>query len=136
MRRQRSGYPIGLVAALLFGASAPFSKLLLDSVAPQLLAGLLYRGAFVGVALFIATRPLRHEAALRRADLSRLAVVAAGGIVAPVLLVRAYLVGFGSIVGVLATAGGVVMVATATIGFCPLYVPFDLHTNARHGAAI
>ena len=56
--------------------------------------------------------------------------------VAPVLLVLAYLVGFGSIVGVLATAGAVVMVATAAIGFCPLYAPFDLHTNARHGAAI
>lgn len=87
MGRERSGYPIGLLAALLFGASAPFSKLLLDSVGPQLLAGLLYLGAFVAVAPFIATRPRRHEAALRRADLPRLAVVVAtGGIVAPVLL--------------------------------------------------
>ena len=56
--------------------------------------------------------------------------------VAPALLVLAYLVGFGSIVGVLATVGAVVMVATAAVGFCPLYAPFDFHTNARHGAAI
>lgn len=87
MRRERSGYPIGLVAALLFGASAPFSKLLLDSVGPQLLAGLLYLGAFVAVAPFIASRPRRREAALRRSDLPRLGVIiATGGIVAPVLL--------------------------------------------------
>ncbi len=87
MRRERSGYPIGLVAALLFGASAPCSKLLLDSVGPQLLAGLLYLGAFVAVAPFIATRPRRQEAALQRSDLPRLAVIiATGGIVAPVLL--------------------------------------------------
>ena len=87
MRRERSGYPIGLVAALLFGASAPFSKLLLDSVGPQLLAGLLYLGAFMAVAPFIATRPQRQEAALRRADGPRLAIIVmTGGIVAPVLL--------------------------------------------------
>ncbi len=87
MREGRSGYPIGLAAALLFGASAPFSKVLLDSVGPQLLAGLLYLGAFVAVAPLLATRPRRHEAGLRRSDLPRLGVVVVtGGIVAPVLL--------------------------------------------------
>ena len=55
--------------------------------------------------------------------------------VAPALVVLAYLVGFGSFVGVLAIVGAIVMVATAAVGFCPLYAPFHLHTNARHGAA-
>jgi hypothetical protein len=55
--------------------------------------------------------------------------------VAPALLVLAYLVGFGSIAGVLAIVVAVVMVGTAATGFCPLYVPFHLHTDARHGAA-
>lgn len=55
--------------------------------------------------------------------------------VAPALLVLAYLVGFGSVVGVLAMVVAVVMLATAAIGFCPLYAPFHLHTDARHGAA-
>jgi len=55
--------------------------------------------------------------------------------VAPALLVLAYLVGFGSVVGVIATVVAIIMVATAAIGFCPLYAPFHLHTNARHGAA-
>ncbi len=87
MSRERSGYPIGLLAACLFGASAPFSKVLLDSIDPQLLAGLLYLGAFIAVAPFVATRPRRHEASLQRSDLPRLAaIVTTGGIVAPVLL--------------------------------------------------
>ena len=53
--------------------------------------------------------------------------------VAPALLVLAYLVGFGSVAGVVATAVAVIMVATAAAGFCPLYAPFHFHTNARRG---
>lgn len=87
MRRERSGYATGLCAAVLFGASAPVSKLLLDDVGAQMLAGLLYLGAFLAVAPFVRTRTRRGEASLRRADVPRLAgIVVAGGIVAPVLL--------------------------------------------------
>ncbi len=38
------GVPLALASAVLFGASAPFAKLLLGSTDPQLLAGLLYLG--------------------------------------------------------------------------------------------
>jgi drug/metabolite transporter (DMT)-like permease len=88
VRRERSGYLVGLSAALLFGASAPVSKLLLDDgVGAQMLAGLLYLGACLAVLPFVSGRGRRREAALRRADLGRLAgIVVAGGIVAPVLL--------------------------------------------------
>lgn len=87
VRRERSGYAVGLSAAVLFGASAPVSKLLLDDVGAQMLAGLLYLGAFLAVAPFIRTRGRRREASLRRADIPRLAaIVVSGGIVAPVLL--------------------------------------------------
>jgi drug/metabolite transporter (DMT)-like permease len=87
MRAERSGYATALCAAVLFGASAPVSKLLLDHVGAQMLAGLLYLGAFLAVAPFVRTRTRRGEASLRRADLPRLAGIAvAGGIVAPVLL--------------------------------------------------
>ena len=55
-------------------------------------------------------------------------------VVAPVLLVIAYLVGFATIVGVIATVLAVVMLGTAAVGFCPLYVPFHLHTDHRQGA--
>ncbi|MGZ4694688.1 MAG: YgaP family membrane protein [Acidimicrobiales bacterium] len=53
-------------------------------------------------------------------------------VVAPVLLVIAYLVGFASVVGIIATVLAVVMLGTAAVGFCPLYVPFHLHTDHRH----
>ena len=36
------GVPMALAAAVLFGAAAPFAKLLLGEVEPQLLAGLFY----------------------------------------------------------------------------------------------
>src|ERR671932_1891821 len=45
------GVGLALVAAVLFGASAPFAKLLLRGAAPQLLAGLLYLGSGVGLTL-------------------------------------------------------------------------------------
>ena len=87
MRRAPSGYAVGLTAALLFGVSAPASKLLLDDLGPQLLAGLLYLGAFLAVAPFVRLGPSRREARLQRADVPRLAaLVISGGIVAPVLL--------------------------------------------------
>ena len=67
--------------------SAPASKLLLDDVGPQLLAGLLYLGAFVAVAPFARFGPARHEARIRRSDAPALAgLIISGGIVAPVLL--------------------------------------------------
>ena len=87
--------PMGIVLALcsaaLFGASTPFAKLLLGRIDPWLLAGLLYLGAGVGLA---GVRLLRgglqrpaSEAPLRRSDVPwLLAVIAAGGIVGPVLL--------------------------------------------------
>jgi drug/metabolite transporter (DMT)-like permease len=87
MHRQRSGYATGLCAAVLFGASAPVSKLLLDDAGAQMLAGLLYLGAFLAVAPFVRTGARRGEASLRRDDVPRLAgIVVAGGVVAPVLL--------------------------------------------------
>ena len=87
VRRISPGYAIGLAAAILFGLSAPASKLLLDDIGPQLLAGLLYLGAFLAVTPFLWLGPARHEARLRRDDVPRLAgVVVTGGIVAPVLL--------------------------------------------------
>ena len=44
------GVPLALASAVLFGATAPLSKILLGVVDPQLLAGLLYLGAGIGLA--------------------------------------------------------------------------------------
>ncbi|MGU3663841.1 DMT family transporter [Methylobacterium sp. A49B] len=85
------GVPLALVSAVLFGASTPFAKLLLGSVSPQLLAGLLYLGAGVGLAAVHGGRaalgvPAR-EAPLRRHDRPWLAaVVLSGGLAGPLLL--------------------------------------------------
>jgi drug/metabolite transporter (DMT)-like permease len=83
--------PLALASAVLFGASAPFAKLLLGSTDPQLLAGLLYLGAGVGLAIGQAARfvlgATASEAPLRRADMPWLAaIVAFGGVAGPLLL--------------------------------------------------
>lgn len=81
----RRGILFGLAAAVSFGISAPLSKRLLDDVGPQMLAGLLYLGAFVA----LAAVPSRSaaEARVRPSDVPRLAaMITAGGIAAPVLL--------------------------------------------------
>jgi drug/metabolite transporter (DMT)-like permease len=45
-----------LGAAVLFGLSTPFAKLLLTDISPLLLAGLLYTGSGVGLAVILAIR--------------------------------------------------------------------------------
>ncbi len=85
------GVPLALASALAFGASTPLSKMLLASVDPQLLAGLLYLGAGIGLAfVHLARSALRlpaREAPLRGTDMPWLgAVVASGGIIGPLLL--------------------------------------------------
>lgn len=57
-----------------------------------------------------------------------------GIVVAPLLAVFAFVVGLGLVLGVIALVLAVVMAATATVGFCPLYVPLHLRTNRQHPA--
>ena len=89
------GQPViyALASAILFGVSTPAAKALLGSIDPVILAGLLYCGAGLGVAVLrrmarsIAAVGGAREAALVRADLPWLgAAIVAGGIVGPVLL--------------------------------------------------
>ncbi|MEO8757911.1 MAG: DMT family transporter [Devosia sp.] len=82
------GAPLALVSALLFGASTPISKLLLGaSVSPWLLAGILYLGAGLGLAVVRVFEGKTREAQLRRADLPWLAgVLLFGGLLGPLLL--------------------------------------------------
>jgi drug/metabolite transporter (DMT)-like permease len=84
----RGGVGLALVAAVLFGLSAPAAKLLLRGVAPQLLAGLLYLGSGLGLLLvWISSRRGPREAPLSRRDVPWLAgAIVAGGLVGPVLL--------------------------------------------------
>src|SRR5512141_1848131 len=74
----RAAALMALVAAALFGASAPVAKRLLAEVAPSLLAALLYAGAGLMALPFAARAWKRREATLRANDLPLLAVVIAG----------------------------------------------------------
>jgi drug/metabolite transporter (DMT)-like permease len=86
------GAPLALAAAVLFGASTPFAKLLLgDGLSPWLLAGLLYLASGLGLgSLRLARRMIGtapKEAPLARSDLPWLAlVILFGGVAGPVLL--------------------------------------------------
>src|SRR4051794_10155572 len=53
------GVGFALLAAPLFGASTPFAKLLLGSLSPLLLAGLLYLGSGSGLSLLYLFRRTR-----------------------------------------------------------------------------
>jgi len=82
-----------LAAAVLFGLSTPFAKLLLPGMGPLMLAALLYLGAGLGLSVvtLLAARPAAdttaRETPLRGADLPLLlAVIAVGGVAAPVLM--------------------------------------------------
>ncbi|MDE2165300.1 MAG: DMT family transporter [Alphaproteobacteria bacterium] len=89
-RRIGRGVPSALGAAALFGASTPVAKALLGAVSPWLLAGLLYLGSGVGLAIVLGVRRWRGAAGgakLQPADWPWLLVtIVAGGIAGPVLL--------------------------------------------------
>lgn len=84
------GVPLALASAVLFGATPPLSKLLLDQVNPFMLAGLLYLGAGIGLAVYRLLRGAfidAGEARLARKDLPWLGLaIGMGGVLAPVLL--------------------------------------------------
>lgn len=87
-------YPIVqvLIAAILFGASAPLSKSLLGEIAPIPLAGLLYLGSGIGLLAIKVLERLfgkstQREAQITRSDLPWLAgAILAGGVAAPITL--------------------------------------------------
>lgn len=87
----RRGIAYAIGAAVLFGASTPAAKLLLQDLPPALLAGLLYLGSGVGLSLWAALRAglpaSRAEARLTQRDLPWLAaIVLFGGVLGPLLL--------------------------------------------------
>src|SRR5450830_848392 len=87
------GVLYALLAAILFGASTPFSKTLVEQITPTALAGLLYLGSGIGLLACYLLRALvkRGEqdqpVALTARDFPWLGgAIVAGGIAGPVLL--------------------------------------------------
>lgn len=87
----RSAAP-ALGAALLFGASTPLAKVLVDNIAPLLLAGLLYLGSGVGLALLLLLRRARSREAAEQMRVPReewpwlLGAILFGGVLGPAVL--------------------------------------------------
>jgi drug/metabolite transporter (DMT)-like permease len=116
------GVPLALASAVLFGASAPLSKLLIGSVDPWLLAGILYLGAGGGLAIVHWGRPLiglpSPETQLRGTDLPWLAaVVLFGGLFGPLLLMLGLSQTSGSSGSLLLNLEGLATMAIAWVVF-------------------
>jgi drug/metabolite transporter (DMT)-like permease len=118
-----------LVAAGLFGLSTPAAKVLVGSTHPVVLAGLLYCGAGIGVALLrklpwtMFGSSNAPEAALSRADLPWLAgAVVAGGVLGPILLLIGLARTGASTASLLLTLEGV---ATALMAWFIFHESFD-----------
>jgi drug/metabolite transporter (DMT)-like permease len=86
-----SGIVCALLAALLFGASTPACKRLLDALEPTQLAGLLYLGAALATApsAILAGRSHSLFARDRASRLQLAGAVLAGGVLGPLLLLFA-----------------------------------------------
>jgi drug/metabolite transporter (DMT)-like permease len=83
---KQAGVPAALGAALLFGAGTPLAKLLLHSVSPWLLAGLLYLGSGLGLTIYrLAIRAPAVKLPRDEAPWFAGAILA-GGVLGPVLL--------------------------------------------------
>lgn len=125
LHSQRLGAVLGLLAALSFGVSAPLAKLLLAEVSPQLLAGLLYLGAGLGLGLYRLVRPNTREAPLARADLPPLlGLVLLGGVCGPLLL----MLGLARVSG---TAGSLLLNLEAPLTIVLAGVLFGEHLGRR-----
>lgn len=86
--RFNRGIVFALLAALLFGVSAPFAKILLEETSPELLAGLLYLGSGTGLAaIWLLRNKTKSHTPLARGDYPWLAgAIAFGGVAGPLLL--------------------------------------------------
>jgi drug/metabolite transporter (DMT)-like permease len=131
-RASTRGLVDALLAAALFGATAPVAKLLLGGAGPLLLGGLLYLGAGLGLILAAALRPPSPEAALRRADAATLgAMIVAGGVLGPALMLA-------GLVRLSATAGALLLnlEAPATILLAVVFFGEHLARLEAAGAAL
>lgn len=120
---------LALLSAALFGISTPAAKSLLASVDPAVLAGLLYCGAGIGVAVLrrfarpLISDKLAVETPLTSQDAPWLAgAIAAGGIVGPILLMTGLSRTDAATASLLLTLEGV---ATALLAWFAFHENFD-----------
>lgn len=80
------GVQAAIAAAVLFGAGTPFAKLLLGSVTPWMLAGLLYLGSGIGLGLYRLVRRSPRVRLARHEWAPLAGAIGFGGVLGPVLL--------------------------------------------------
>ena len=120
----RSAAP-ALAAALLFGASTPLAKLLVGSIHPLLLAGLLYLGSGLGLGALLLLRANRAghrsgEEAMRipRREWPWLAgAILFGGVLGPALLMAGLVRTSGAAASLLLNLEGVLTAVLAWVAF-------------------
>ena len=121
---------LALLSAAMFGVSTPAAKLLLGSIDPMVLAGLLYCGAGLGIALLRrvgmrlrSSSKVAVETPLAAADMPWLAgAIGAGGIVGPALLMVGLSRTDATFASLLLTLEGV---ATALLAWFVFHENFD-----------
>ncbi len=122
MRKERNAIGYALLSAALFGASTPLAKLLLGEITPLLLAAVLYLGSGFGLLGWLGLRRVfgRTESISRLAGSDYLwlgGAIAAGGVVAPVLLVFGLLKTTGAAASLLLNLEPVLTAAIAWVVF-------------------
>jgi drug/metabolite transporter (DMT)-like permease len=125
----RHAVVLAFMSAALFGVSTPAAKVLLGSIDPAILAGLLYCGAGLGVAIVrrlgrsVVSRSDAPEVALGRRELPWLAgAIVTGGILGPILLMTGLTRTDAATASLLLTLEGV---ATALMAWFIFHENFD-----------
>ena len=113
---------LALLAAVLFGLSAPAAKILVGKLDPWLFAGILYLGSGIGLGILHLGRRAHavasREAGLTRRDVPWLAgAIVTGGVVGPVLLMFALASGTASASALLLNLEGVFTALLAAMLF-------------------
>lgn len=108
-----------LLAAALFGASTPFAKLLVGDTSPVLLAGLLYLGSGIGLALFRLVRDQGWKpSGLVRSEWPwLLGAILFGGVLGPVALLFGLMTTSGSTASLLLNLEAVLTAVIAWVVF-------------------
>jgi len=118
---QPAGIAYGLLSALLFGLSTPFSKLLVGNIEPLMLAALLYLGSGCGLSLLWIFKRMRSPERLnsiKRNELPWLiGAITFGGIISPVLLMVGLSMTMGSAGSLLLNLEGVLTAVLAWVVF-------------------
>lgn len=114
---QQIGVPSALGAAILFGVGTPLAKVLLMTVNPWMMAGLLYLGSGIGLGLYRFYSKATVVKMCRNEVLWFAGAIVTGGIIGPVLLMLG-LVGMpASGVSLLLNAEGVLTALLAWLAF-------------------